>query len=419
MRGALVALVACLALLACTLSLPIITRDASATAPTVTAYGATPANAAAATKITFFLTYTDADNDAPTYVRVVKMFTTSPVYNLVANNSGDTTYTDGKQYYYDWYFFPYTGVQLMQLKVKSGADAEVIKNVAVWQSVSPTLTHQGVSPISNETGSFSFFVNYTSVFNYAPNYIRVNVDGSNHAMAKNNTTDVVYVDGVDYSFTLNLTAGNHTYSFHTEDTAAVCGEITNGVSWFQIRADTTLHAWISVDGGTTGPYAFSSTPLQFLQPLERYNYTPIWGDPNATLVMSTDASWLVMFNGTITGRPDADDVGVYIIQLTFSNSTQTAYQNYTVDVRWIRNSTPTMLMDLVLGLAFGFGLIILSVIDKRHGIWPTFAGLAWLVISVVAFYPIGLGWMVLGIGIGLIMWVKGTLEYAAGRKQQT
>jgi hypothetical protein len=78
-----------------------------------------------------------------------------------------------------------------------------------------------------------------------------------------------------------------------------------------------------------------------------------------------------------------------------------------------------MLMDLVLGLAFGFGLIILSVIDKRHGIWPTFAGLAWLVISVVAFYPIGLGWMVLGIGIGLIMWVKGTLEYAAGRKQQT
>jgi hypothetical protein len=404
-------------MLALAVIIPSISNIASATAPTITAYGVTPANSAAGSKVTFFLTYTDADNDAPTYVRVVKMFTTSPVYNLVANNSGDTTYTDGKQYYFDWYYFPFVGVSLMQLRVKSGADAEIPKVVPMYQLPPPTLTHQGVSPVSNETGSFSFFVNYTDVFNLAPSYVHLIVDGVNHDMAKNDTADSTYLDGCNYSFALNLTAGNHTYSFHTQESSLVTGDTTTGIYWFQIRADSTMHAWISVDGGTTGPYAFTSTPPHSIQPFERYNYTPTWGDPNGTVIMSTDASWLVLFNGTLTGRPDVDDIGVYVVQLTFSNSTQTAYQNYTVDVRWSRAITPAMQADLVLALVFGFGMIAISLIDKeRKKWWSTFSGFSWLVISTVVFFPLSVIWFAIGVGIGLVLMLTGTLSYASGRK---
>lgn len=176
---------------------------------------------------------------------------------------------------------------------------------------------------------------------------------------------------------------------------------------------------VSINSNAINPLGFTSSPAQSLQPLERYNYTPICNDVSATLTMSSNAEWLVLFNGTIIGRPVADDIGIYLVNLTFSSSTEYAYQNYTIDVRWVRNVTPSMQTDLLIGLTFGFGLIGLSLVDMRHRIWPTFAGLAWLIISVVAFYPIGLGWMVLGVGIGLIMWIEGAMEYAASRRQGT
>jgi hypothetical protein len=75
--------------------------------------------------------------------------------------------------------------------------------------------------------------------------------------------------------------------------------------------------------------------------------------------------------------------------------------------------------NLTLSIVFGFGLIVLSVVDKRHSIWPTFAGLIWLCIGVVGLYQFGLLWMITSIGIGLIMWIEGALERATSKGQGT
>lgn len=49
------------------------------------------------TSFTFFVRYTDVDNDAPLYVR---LRFNNVTYDMVANNSADTIYSDGKDYHY-------------------------------------------------------------------------------------------------------------------------------------------------------------------------------------------------------------------------------------------------------------------------------------------------------------------------------
>jgi hypothetical protein len=80
--------------------------------------------------------------------------------------------------------------------------------------------------------------------------------------------------------------------------------------------------------------------------------------------------------------------------------------------------------NLILALVFGFGLIAMSFIDKKRPIWATFAGFVWLTLSVAVLYQFGanqaehLLWMVIGIGIGLILMLEGSMAYAAHRKQE-
>lgn len=134
-------------------------------------------------------------------------------------------------------------------------------------------------------------------------------------------------------------------------------------------------------------------------------------------ILTTNATWL-HWDATdlaVYGTPDTVFGGHwYFVNISVTDGMLSDYQNYTIlviDIETAQDYAP-----LILGLAFGFGLIAMSYIDRKKMIWATFAGLAWFVISIVAFYPVGMAWMLLGIGIGLIMWIEGTMEYAAGRK---
>lgn len=205
--------------------------NVSAAAPTITNYGAAPTNGEAGCTEEFWLTYTDADNDPPTYVRVFLLGATSPVNNMIGNGSDDTDYTDGKTYYYHWYYFPYLGTAvIMKMTVKSGADPEVSKLVPITVRPRLRLTHLGVAPISDQPGNFTFFANYSSVFNYAPKYMQVRINGTDYDMTKNNSADSTYIDGVNYSYSRNLTAGNTSFSFHANDITGF-SDITTGEYW--------------------------------------------------------------------------------------------------------------------------------------------------------------------------------------------
>ena len=68
--------------------------------PTITVYGVTPSSGPRDTEFSYFATYTDSDNDAPTYMSIEHDAPTQN-HTMNENNTGDTTYTDGKAYYFD------------------------------------------------------------------------------------------------------------------------------------------------------------------------------------------------------------------------------------------------------------------------------------------------------------------------------
>lgn len=121
------------------------------------------------------------------------------------------------------------------------------------------------------------------------------------------------------------------------------------------------------------------------------------------LLVLSSLAVLASPGGTPQGITDSH---VSIRAHALSSNNTTANETLT-DMQWA---------NLTLSIVFGFGLIVLSVVDKRHRIWPTFAGLIWLCIGVVGLYQFGLLWMITSIGIGLIMWIEGAMEHAAGRQ---
>jgi len=93
MCAAAVVLLTCLVLF----SAGTVSGDGENTAPVIGSYGVTPASGNARVEFLFTAKYSDADNDAPRYMRLVvgdKDHEMRPV------DPGDNNYTDGKDYYY-------------------------------------------------------------------------------------------------------------------------------------------------------------------------------------------------------------------------------------------------------------------------------------------------------------------------------
>ena len=150
---------------------------------------------------------------------------------------------------------------------------------------------------------------------------------------------------------------------------------------------------------------FASTPLQSIYPLETYEYTVVPDTNWANLSMSTTADWLVIDNDTVVmGIPSAEDIGSYRVNLTLTNDTATVYQNYTLSV------LPRSTIDtnyLVLGLVFGFGLVVMGFVDHR---WNFLGGIIWIYFALAVFLPFGIPWAFIGVGFGLILMLDGAVH---------
>lgn len=151
----------------------------------------------------------------------------------------------------------------------------------------------------------------------------------------------------------------------------------------------------------------------------RYSYQFIATDPeNYSLIytLTTDASFLspMNFYGYFNGTPAIGQAGFYYVSIRATDGFNVVYQNYSLDVQTL--SSQTFSPGLLLALAFGFGLIAISVVDRRRPIWATYAGFIWITLSVVVLFGFGLEWFVIGLGIGFILMFEGTKAYAAGRQ---
>lgn len=150
---------------------------------------------------------------------------------------------------------------------------------------------------------------------------------------------------------------------------------------------------------------YASAPVYSLHPLETYNYTVVpeahWGN----LTMTSTADWLVLNNGTqVTGIPLSDDVGSYRVNLTLTNDTQVAYQNYTLTVLPSQRASGDYLV-----IAFIIGFAFVGVGFVNHRIW-ILTGVIWVYISLAVLYFYGVPWMVMGIGFALLLIIEGAFD---------
>jgi hypothetical protein len=202
-----------------------ISKNASATVPTLSNYNATPLSFDLGEEpdfyIHFWCTYTDLDNDSPTTMTINRWISPvlSPIKNMIANNTGDTNYADGKQYYYNWIYwdFPFIGVSYMRFGYASNSSGTYTKQISITQiGVAEIFKQSGVSPVNQTTpDNYTFFTQYWSAWDYAPQYVKLVLDNVPYTMNKNNSMDNDPFNGINYTYSINLTAGLHKYSFNT------------------------------------------------------------------------------------------------------------------------------------------------------------------------------------------------------------
>nr|MDO8112623.1 PQQ-binding-like beta-propeller repeat protein [Candidatus Sigynarchaeota archaeon] len=184
-------------------------------APSLACGSVTPANGTSQTTFTFQVTYTDVDNNTPSYVNVSIDGT---LFTMGKQNPSDTTYIDGCIYAcskilavgsHSYYFTASDGMASTATLVYSGPS---VINTA------PGLTGGSVSPASgNNHTTFTFQVTYTDVDNDAPSYVNVSIDGTIFMMGKQNPSDTTYTDGCAYAYSTRLIMGSHAYSFTASD----------------------------------------------------------------------------------------------------------------------------------------------------------------------------------------------------------
>lgn len=185
------------------------------TPPTITFYYVCPNNVTEGSSIVFFACYTDADNNAPLFF---DLDIEGNNWNLLENNSGDVTYTDGKYYY-----LPNTNLtngnytcffktqDINSDPVNSGSFECVINAL-------PVLSGDTVYPTSGNSGqTFQFQVVFTDDDGNMPSYIQVNVDLSDFSMVEVSPADTNTVDGKDYYYDKPLAGGSHDYYFKAAD----------------------------------------------------------------------------------------------------------------------------------------------------------------------------------------------------------
>ncbi|MER3472923.1 MAG: hypothetical protein C4335_02570 [Armatimonadota bacterium] len=175
----------------------------------------------------YSVTYTDADGDAPTFVRVVVIQPDNSERTLDMTGSG-TDYTTGVIYTAD---VPANsnlapGSYGFRFEANDGYEnADPLTGTGPQVNNPPQLLNPRVTPASGKLSTeFVYEVTYKDADNDAPRAftgtpggeVQINIDGTWYAMTRV-TAGNDYVSGVTYQFKRRLSEGTHTFLFRAQD----------------------------------------------------------------------------------------------------------------------------------------------------------------------------------------------------------
>ncbi len=121
----------------------------------------------------------------------------------------------------------------------------------------PILSAGQINPSSgSELTSFNLSVVYTDADNDAPSSINVTINGTAHAMVKQNPLDLNYVDGCIYVYISLLPLGNNSFQFWASDGLNINN---TDVSYILVTSSNVFTPWIS--NASVNPGTGSNTTL--------------------------------------------------------------------------------------------------------------------------------------------------------------
>jgi len=196
--------------------------------PSLSSGGVSPASGSPSSMFTYVVTYTDVDDNAPSYVYI----NVDGLQHSMSKVSG--TYTGGAIYSYtafnldvglhEYYFETSDGQATARLPASGSYDGPNV----IPPNNPPSLSSGSVSPSSGRIDTTSTYeVTYTDADGDAPSYIKVYIDGASYQMSE---ISGAYTDGAIYHSTTTLGIGSHTYYFEASDGQATARLPTSGNS---------------------------------------------------------------------------------------------------------------------------------------------------------------------------------------------
>jgi hypothetical protein len=236
--------------------------------PTITVYGALPLHQTYGSAIAFWATYTDADNEAPTW-----MYThiDSTDYSMAKNNSGDSTYYDGCAYYHSKSDLA-QGAHTYYFKTKDANSGTITTTEGnLFVHVAPTLTAYGIVPPTGNNGdTFYFFATYNDVDGDVPTKMDATIGGNTYGMSKNDSEDVT--PPIAYHYEKALPGGTTSYHYDTQD--AYSSEVATTPADIIVNNGPSLSGY----GRTPGDPIYVDTELNFT-----VTYTDVDNDAPTTI----------------------------------------------------------------------------------------------------------------------------------------
>jgi len=234
-------------------------RARSNNAPILSAAQEAPSSGNSSSNFTFSVTYTDADNDTPSYVQVV--VDGSP-YAMVKQNMGDNTYTDGCVYVlskrftagtHNYYFACSDGMN--STTTTTGSFITIAVNI-----YPPTLQNPAVTPtLGNPITIFNFTIRYTDQDNNFPASITITINGTQHSMQQSNPADTDMTDGKDYMYSTTLPVlGQYHFQINCSDGLHLAStSVINMPSVIYIAPTLSSDQVVPTSGPSTIPFNFS------------------------------------------------------------------------------------------------------------------------------------------------------------------
>ena len=179
-----------------------------------------PSTGINSTLFVYRVTYTDADDEAPSFIRAV---VDSTEYAMTKQDSNDITYTDGVVYElrttlllgsHKYRFEASDGKGPVRLPETGDYDGPTVNPPSA--NTPPALEGGKVSPGQGGTTTrFTFAVTYTDGDNDQPSFVSLMLDGENRTMKKLNENP--YSSGVEYRLETTLNTSAHSFHFEASD----------------------------------------------------------------------------------------------------------------------------------------------------------------------------------------------------------